>query len=228
MKKLLIFDLDNTILDFEMSESYALKKVFENHNIVFTKDMYKDFVVFNEKLWKAREKEEISSMELRQQRFKNFFKKYNIDIDPWKFELEYEDILLKNVFFIKDSIDVIEKLSKKYILVIATNGIKHIQEKRLDVSGVRKYFDNIFISDDIGYNKPQKKFFDYIFERYKDIKKENIVMIGDTLSSDIKGAKISNIKSIWYNPFNKKLDKDIVADFEIKNLEQIFDILEKI
>ena len=131
--------------------------------------------------------------------------------------IKYQAILYDDV------INILDYLFNKYILFVASNGQTIVQNKRLETAGIDKYFKKYYISEDVGYNKPNEGFFNYIFDDLKDYKKEEYVIIGDRLDTDILGGINVGIKAIYINRFN--ISNDIKPDYEIKSLKELKNIL---
>ena len=208
--KYLLFDLDDTILDFKAAEVYAFKKLLSKLNIEF-----KD----NLALWKKYELGLIERNIIFEDRMKPLFEMLEINYDPVKASYEYLDYLSECAIFIGNSYKEIVRLSKKYDLYIISNGEPSVQYPRIKASGLDKIFKGLFISSEIGHQKPKKEFFDYVKEHITDFNTEKAIVIGDSLSSDIKGAINYGIDSCWFNPNCKDTDLDI--KYNITSLSQI-------
>ena len=123
--------------------------------------------------------------------------------------------------------ELLENLCKKYNLYVITNGITKVQKGRIKSANLKKYFKDIFISEEIGYDKPSIEYFEHCFERIEDFKKENAVIIGDSLSSDIQGGVNAGVKTIWFNPKGEKNNSSVKPDYEVSDLKEIEKLLEK-
>lgn len=163
------------------------------------------------------------------QRFTDTFKRFNINVDGSLIQKEYSDLLKNNFYVLPDTISLLNNLKSTDTTIIAgTNGVKNIQNNRLTHSGLNDYFDDIFISEEVGFNKPDKRFFSAIKNKYPQIKFENTVVIGDRLESDIQGAVNSNLKSIWFNK-NKLINHyDYQPTYETDSLLTIPDIISEL
>ncbi|MDO5563923.1 MAG: YjjG family noncanonical pyrimidine nucleotidase [Eubacteriales bacterium] len=223
--KNIFIDLDNTILDFAMQEEVSLKKTFCKINLPFTKENIDEYYKINYKMWRLLEQNLIKREDIFENRFLLFFKEINFDFDPIEAERIYEHFLGEGHFLVHNSLKLIKEIYLDYDLYIATNGIKHIQDRRIDSSKIRKYFKKIFISDEIGFSKPDKRFFEACFKQIKNFKNEETIIVGDSLTSDIQGGINSNIKTVWLNKNNMKNDTTIKPDFEIRNIYELKDIL---
>lgn len=191
-------------------------------------DVYKDI---NDKHWKMLEKGEKTREEILTGRFEEFFDLYDIDYDDSlvnDFNLFYQEELGKQVFFNDYAKEVLQKLGKNYKQYAVTNGSKVAQTGKLRNSGLDKIFDGVFISEDLGYDKPSKEFFDIVFESIGSKNKDEYILIGDSLTSDMLGANNAGIKNIWYNPKDLDNKANVKVDYKINNLKEVIEILENI
>ena len=154
------------------------------------------------------------------------FDQLGIEGDSHEAQEIYENNLAKGAFYIPGAKELLENLYGKYRLYMATNGIIKVQTPRLDATGIRKYFDGIFVSERIGFNKPDKRFFDAVFEAIEDFKPEETVIVGDGLASDIKGGINAGIKTIYFNPRGFENETGIIPDFEIRSLDELPTLLQ--
>lgn len=227
MYKFLIFDLDDTILDFKKAESLAIREFFKSLNVLDIETYYKKYVQINENLWRMLEREEITREYLTNTRFEKTFKYFKKDVDGKKMAQEYKNFIGKYGISLDGADEFLEKIKDDFEMYIATNGLFEIQKNRLKNSSVKKYFKNIFISEKIGFLKPKLEFFKYIEKNIKDFKKEKAVMIGDNLFSDIYGANNFGIDTIWFNKKNLKKEKNIKATYAVKSYDELLKILYK-
>lgn len=198
-----LLDLDGTVLDFLKGQHTALKSACESNGVIFTEELYEDFSATNIKYWKLFEKGEITKESLVYERFYDLFGRRNIKADVVIFEGVYQANLGEQHFFIDGALDGVKYLNKKYKIFVASNGVARTQLNRLKKSGLSQYVDKVFISEDIGYPKPQKEYFDVAL---KDVDRDKTVIIGDSMTSDIKGGINAKIKTLWFNPgMDKKL-----------------------
>lgn len=223
----IIFDLDNTILDFDYAEEKALEKLLEENNISYNEDTLKIYKEVNHVLWRKLEKKEITRDELFTIRFPLFFDKIGRKPEAKEYDIIYKSYLAHfGINEIQNSLEIIKTLKGKGCKIyIATNGYSKTQRSRILNSGLSKIVDDVFISEEIGYDKPDKNFFEYIFNKL-NMDTDKTIMIGDSESSDIIGAKNANIDSILFvkNPNEEK--KDTTAKYVIEKLDDIFKIIE--
>lgn len=222
MIKNILFDLDDTILDFKMAERVALTKALTQLGIEVNDYIVKQYSKYNISQWKRLELGEITREEVKVNRYKLLFDEFKFDISPQKATALYENNLCIGHYFIDGAQDIIQKLwDEEYNLYLVSNGAKRVQDSRLESAGISKYFKGIFISETVGYEKPNKEFFDYCFSHISDFKRDETVIIGDSLSSDIKGGLIAGIKTIWFNPNHEINTSAVKPDYEIDLLSQI-------
>lgn len=224
MKDILLLDLDNTILDFDKAEEKALSEVFTKYNIPDTEENRKRYYSINIEYWKKYELHQIERERLLSLRFEDFFSLFSIKVDGKIVNDYYFSYLSQGVFFIKNSIEFLKKCKEKGLtILIASNGVGSVQKPRINKIGLKKYFDKIYLSEEIGYNKPDVEFFYSILKDYPF--KERMVMIGDSLSSDIQGGINFGIPTIWFNPKHKVSD---LPSYQVDDLLDIFKVLEEL
>ncbi|MCM1285916.1 MAG: YjjG family noncanonical pyrimidine nucleotidase [Acetobacter sp.] len=221
MYKTILFDLDDTIFDFKKSERCALIKTFCQLGIEPSDDILSRYSVINQQQWKRLELGEISREQVKVGRYKLLFDEYGIDEPPEKTTAIYENNLAEGHYFIDGAVEMLEELYKNFSLYLVSNGAKKVQDGRLADSGISHFFKNIFISEVIGFEKPSKDFFDYCFNKIPNVDKSCTIIIGDSLSSDIKGGKNAGISTMWFNPHHQVNDTDIIPDYEISSLSEI-------
>ena len=221
--KTLLFDIDGTLLDFKKAEDYAMHKTFKDHQLVLTDEIFEIYESINKKLWKDFELGIIDKNTVVYTRFVKLFNKLGIDEDGVAFENEYQKNLGDGAYLIDHALDILKDFYKEYDLYVVTNGVASTQYNRLDLLDLRKYFKGIFISEEIGYQKPKIEFFDFCFKRIKDFGKEKTLIIGDSLSSDMQGGINAKIDTCWYNPEYLKTDMNL--NYIIHDLTELKKIL---
>lgn len=230
MIKVILWDIDGTLLNFEKAEKYALKKCFSLFDIgECTDDMVSRYSAINKKYWELLETGKITKAEVMIGRFRDFFELENISINAINsINEKYRLMLSDKIYFNDNGYELVKKLKNKYKQYAVTNGTLDVQSIKLEKSGLVKLFDDIFISDKIGAEKPSQGFFNYVLDNIGRCGKNEILIIGDSLTSDIQGGNNSGILCCWYNPAGCINDKNLRIDYEIQNLWQINDILESI
>lgn len=220
--KTVLLDVDGTIMNFGMGQRCAFTETCEKLGYPVTEESYLLFDGINKGYWKLFEKGEVEKNELIIRRFIDYFAKTGIDGDPYKTEEIYQELLGEQVFYIDGALEGVKYLHSKYDVHVVTNGVERTQKNRARKSGLINYIDKLFISEEVGYQKPQKEFFDYVFN-HVSADRETTVIIGDTQSSDILGGKNAGIGTIWFN--RKHEVGEIVPDAEITAWEEIYRIL---
>lgn len=221
----LLFDLDNTILDFDKAMVFALKKTIEDHEIPENENHLSIYNAINKRCWADMEKGIITQDELRTLRMKRFLNHINVDKDPILFSETYHLNLSSKIFYLENAKVLLNKWSKQFPMALVTNGLKEIQRARLSKDELASHFQHIVISDEIGVAKPHKGFFDFVFEKINYPNKERVIIIGDSLSSDIKGGNQYGIHTCWLNTHGKEAPQHTQPTFEIKRLEELEEIL---
>ena len=222
----LLFDADHTLFDFNKSEYFALKGALDFYSLPSTDDVIERYSIINVKYWKMLERGKIDKTSLRLARFEEFCDFYGFDraIAGSLADL-YMDNLAHEAHLFEGALEMVEKLSKKYRLFIITNGVKSTQDGRFGISPITKYFEKIFISEVIGAEKPSKVFFDAVEGGIDGYCREKAIVIGDSLSSDIKGALNAGIDCIWYNPTKKETPEGWKITYAVESFEEILEIL---
>lgn len=221
-KKFLLFDADRTLLDFAASEKSALAKAFAEYQLPFTPEVYQWHLVNNAKLWEDYEKGIIDRKTVLYTRFVRLFAHFGYAGDGAAFEDCYRNHLDHSCDLFPEALEVVQTLSKTHELYIVTNGVASTQENRLRDSGLLPWFKDVFISELLGSQKPQKAFFDHCFARIPNFDPTLALIIGDSLTSDIKGGNNAGIETCWFNPEGLKNDTDAVVDVEIRNLKELY------
>lgn len=224
-----LFDADNTLLDFSKSERMSLIQTMNDYGVSVTEENISIYVEINNGLWKQIEKKEITKPELKRIRFRRFFETIGFETEADAFEVnEHYLALLSNCGYTLDgATELCRKLCENgYNLYIVTNGIAKAQAQRLSKSGLMPYIKDVFVSESVGYPKPMVEFFDYIFENLPEKDKSRIVVVGDSLSSDIKGAMNAGLDSIWLNSNSTPLPDGFTPDFTIGSLDELYSIFD--
>lgn len=221
----LLFDADDTLLDFRQNEHGALESVFKAMRYQFDKHAYMLYRQINHMLWGQYEKGEITRETVLDSRFSLLFEQLSITADGTKAEELYRRELGKGAHVIDGALDICQELSDLYNLYIVTNGVYETQISRLKASGISTYMQNIFVSDAIGYQKPSHAFFSHVFTCIPNTPPERILIIGDSLSSDIQGGLNADIDTCWFNPSRRPIDANISPTYEINSLYELRAIL---
>ncbi len=226
MIKYIFLDLDDTILDFHKAEAAAIEKTMRVFGIAPTEENRALYSQINKKCWEALERGEITRSALKLLRFERFFSKVGAE-GASRAPAVYEGFLSEGHYFVEGAEALLEALHGKYELYLATNGIAAVQAGRVASAGIEKYFAARFVSEEIGFDKPSPQYFEACFGRIAGFRREQAVIVGDSLTSDIKGGATAKIKTVWFNPQRKPLSGEIQPDGEIASLSELPRLLEK-
>ena len=218
----IMMDVDGTLLDFDEAERRGVAEVLRAHGIEPARALLLRYHKINDQFWKAFERGDIAKEEILTGRFPAFFKTLGIEVESQTEEQRYRRQLDSCAILMDGALDICGYLKEKgYRLYIVTNGIASTQHARLDASGLTPYFDDIFISEEVGSQKPQKEYFDYCFTRIPEKDLSRILIVGDSLTSDIQGGKNSGISTCLANFGNLRRIAGIKADYEITKLSEL-------
>ncbi len=226
MFKVLLWDIDGTVLNFKLAQSRGMKSAFLELGLgELSDELVEEYSAINDKYWERLERGEITKAEVLTGRFEEFIALHDYDTDAVTLCNCYESKLVNTIVPIENSIELIEELSPVFNQYAVTNGAYSVQRKKLDDSGLADILDGDFISDEVGYEKPSKLFFDYVLDNILKVEKDEILIIGDSLTSDMLGGNNAGIKTCWYNPNHMPLNKPVHIDYEIHSLEEIKNIV---
>ena len=221
----LVFDADGTLFDFHLGETTALQLTTQRHGIKYSPHLHQVYNAISAVLWGQFERGEITLKDLRVTRFERLFSELGIGAEPESFNIDFMNDLGQQTQLLPEAEDVVRDLSSRFQLLLATNGIAVVQRPRFARSSIRKYFEDVVISDEIGVAKPQTGFMEEAFSRMGDPQKSEVLMIGDSLSSDIEGGVNFGIDTCWFNPNALPLDGFPKPTFMIEDLTEIGDIV---
>lgn len=231
MIKVILWDVDGTLLDFEKAEYASIKKCFEIYNLGECSDeMIERYAAINKKYWEMLERGEITKPRLLVKRFEDFFASEGIETDcAPQFNEEYQIQLGENPVFCDGGGELVSQLKasgrvKQYGV---TNGTKVAQDGKLNKSGLIDLFDDVFISEVVGVEKPGIGFFDHVWSVIGHYASDEVMIVGDSLTSDIQGGNNAEILCCWYNPKGLKNSKGVRVDYEIRHLSEIKRILKQ-
>lgn len=229
MIKVILWDVDATLLDFLAAEKAAIRFCFEKHGLgMCTDEMLARYTVINKRYWEMLERGEMSKAEILVNRFKEFFESEGIETDcEESFNADYQVALGDTICFRDNGYELVKKLQGSYRQFVVTNGTFVAQERKLRKSGIGELVEEAFISDLIGFEKPSIEFFDHVFEKIGEYDKNEVLIIGDSLTSDMQGGNNAGIVCCWYNPNHLENTKNVKIDYEIDDLWQLEEILEK-
>ena len=227
MIKVLLWDIDATLLDFLAAEKAAIRFCFKKYELGECSDeMLGRYSVINRRYWEMLERGEMSKAEILVNRFREFFASEGIETDcAQAFNNSYQVALGDTICFRDNGYELVKKLQGKYRQFVVTNGTFVAQERKLRKSGIGELVEEAFISDLIGYEKPAVEFFDHVFAKIGQYEKDEIMIIGDSLTSDMQGGNHAGIICCWYNPNHTENTKNVRIDHEIDHLWQLEEIL---
>ncbi len=223
--KWLLFDADGTLYDYDSAESEAFQTTLIQFGLLSTPCQLGFYREINHKLFQELEKGQITSKDLRTRRFEILFSKLNVDMDINKISDQYLINLSKCSQLIPGASDTVRALHSDFNMIIISNGIPDVQIPRFDNSEIRPYFSDIILSDDIGVAKPGKEIFEYAFKKMGYPEKEEVMLIGDSLSADMAGGFNFDIDTCWYNPNKEKNTLDFSITHEIHKLDELVPLL---
>ena len=228
MIKNLLIDLDDTIFDFHLAEKIALSKTLNDFGIEPSLDVVTAYSEINASLWRQLEAGTMTREAVLVGRFEILFSKLQILADAKEARRSYEKNLSRGHYFTDGAEELLKKLYGSKRLYLASNGTASVQRPRIDSSGIEKYFDGIFISEEVGFNKPDERFFEAIFNTIPEFKKEETLILGDSLTSDIKGGIDSGILTCYFNARGKSADGGITPHFTVDSLYEIPKLLKSL
>ena len=223
MIKAVFIDIDGTLLDFEACVEESMRLGLIERGIDYKPEMLDTFHSINDGLWRDLEKGKLTFERLLEIRWKTVFEALGIELDGPEFERYFRARLHESAIPMEGSYDMLKYLSGKYRLFAASNGPHEQQVKRMEKAGMKEFFEEIFTSGKIGAEKPSADFFEYCFKSAGEIKPEESVMLGDSLTSDMRGGADFGMETIWLNLKNE--EKPEWVDFEIKSLVEVKNIL---
>lgn len=228
MIEFLLIDLDDTILDFHKAEQVALGKTLCAFGLTPEEAVIARYSQINREHWERLERKELTREEVLVGRFEVLFREYGLLVDPVQCARTYEGNLSIGHYFLPGAPEALECLSKRYRLYLASNGTARVQAGRLESANIRHYFQDVFISQEMGANKPDILYFQRCFDRIPGFVPEKTMIVGDSLTSDILGGIQAGIHTCWVNPSGKPGREDICPDYEIRSLTQLESLLETI
>ena len=221
----IIFDADETLFDFKKAEQVAFNNLFNEFKINNDDKTYKVYHEINNTIWKEFEQGFITQEALKVERFNRFIKRLNLNLNPEVLANSYMQHLANASILYPESSDLIKRLAQNYRLVIITNGLKDVQEKRISQSTIAPYFEAIVISEVVKVAKPDSRIFEYALKTINYNNKRKVLMVGDSLTSDIQGGINYQIDTCWYNPHQIKNTTNITPTYEVTSLNDLEKIL---
>ena len=227
-RKKILFDLDDTILDFHTAERNSIRQTFTEFGIPVSETVLRRYSEINLACWQRLELGEMTREEVLVGRFETLFREMAVDLPAESVQARYEALLESGHYFVPGAPELLEELFPVYDLYLVSNGNLITQESRLKSAGISPYFKDIFISEKIGVNKPARAFFEACFAAIPGFRREDAVIVGDSLSSDIRGGINAGVATCWFNPSRLPAAGDIRPDYEFHALGELPGLLEEI
>ena len=217
----LLLDLDDTILDFHKAELIALSKTIRDFGVEPTEEVLNRYHHINKWHWEQLEAGNLTRDEVLTGRFDVLFRELGTAADGAQCARSYERNLAIGHWFLPGAEDAVARLSQKYRLFLASNGTASVQKGRLTSANLYRFFEKVFVSQEIGFNKPSKAYFDACFSRIPDFDPRKAMMVGDSLTSDIQGGINFHLATCWYNPHGKPVPAGMPIDYVARTFPEI-------
>lgn len=225
MFQTLFFDVDNTLLDFHASAGAALQIAFSEQDIPWDASCHAVFEEVNQRLWKKIEDGELTREGLYAVRFFEIFEQLGIKADAARAELRFRAALAESAVPVKGAERLLRDLYPHHTLCVASNAFYRLQRGRLLRAGLLPYFTHLFTSVEMGDEKPRPAFFDGCFSRLRGVRPAEVLLIGDSLNADMRGAAAYGLSTCWYNPAGLPAPADIRCDHIIASLDEVKNIV---
>lgn len=222
---ILLFDADGTLLDFDKAEDEALKQTLLEHGLPYTPAISGRYHEINDSFWKLLEQGKITREFLQARRFAQFLEELGSETEPALFNRRYRNNLGKCAHLLPGAFSLCEKLCKRYSMAIVTNGASEVQHRRLAASGLAPLFQKVYISEEIGWQKPDKRFFDFVFSDFPVPDPRRVLIIGDSLTSDVQGGRNAGIDTCWFCPSQSRSSH--AATYQVSDYRELAELLEK-
>lgn len=223
---IIMLDADETLFDFRRSEKEALEGTLNQYGVEYEEEYHlKVYGEINDVLWKELERGLISQKDLNAERFRRFLEVLGVKVDEEAFAADYLLNLSRLGFLLEDSEKLVKTLAENYRLAVVTNGFKIVQEGRMENSPIKDYIEALVISEVVGFSKPDPRMFDYALDKLNFNDRTKVLMVGDSLTSDIKGGINAGIDTCWYNPDKVENKSDIKPVYEINSLMELIELL---
>lgn len=222
---IILFDADGTLFDFKKCERSALQLALSELSLPNGDTYIERYSEINELMWKRLERGEIEKSRLAVERFEVFLRELSLHGDAARLSELYKARLSEQAYLIEGAESVLSELSAEHRLFIITNGIKSVQEGRMSRSPIKKYFEKVFISEELGFEKPRREFFDKVASGISGFSADNAIVIGDSLTSDIQGGINAGIDTCWYNPQGNGKPEGMNITYTVGDLKEILPIV---
>lgn len=226
--EVLLLDVDGTLLDFDRAEEQGIESLLEHFQVPVTKENKDAYHRLNQSYWQRLERGELTRDQVLGLRFEEYFGRFGITVDGMEVDQLYRQSLEQCAFLVDGAKELLEELRGAFRLAIVTNGVASTQYKRLADSGLDRYMDWIFISEEAGYQKPQPEFFEYCFKQMGRRDVEHMLVVGDSLTSDIRGGNAVGIDTCWFNPHGSSNTAGVHVEYEIRSLKELGQLLKQL
>ena len=222
---ILLLDADGTLYDFKTSQAHALERAYRGAGfgdiLPYSCEILEQYSRVNQSWWQRLERGECTKEELQLGRFREFFAALGLSFNPAEFNRMYMEELGNGTYLLPHAEEVCRELAKTCSLYIVTNGVSRTQRRRIGGSALNGLFREIFVSEDAGVPKPEAGYFEYVFSHLGEVDRKNILLVGDSLSSDMKGAENAGLDSCWFNPQSAPLPEHPHITFTIRDLREL-------
>jgi 2-haloacid dehalogenase len=222
----LLFDADGTLFDYDTAEATALSETFSEFGHDFRPEFLGVYREINAEMWQAFERGTMSQDRLKTERFETFLAAIGSPSDPSVFSTRYMNNLARQTDLIDGALATVDRLSRQARLLLITNGLKDIQRPRFAASAIRGYFVGMVVSEEVGTAKPEGRIFEEAFAQMHHPAKSTVLMVGDSLTSDIEGGSMFGIDTCWFNPRGAQNSTGSTPTFEIRSLRELIEIVE--
>lgn len=224
----ILWDVDGTLLDFDMAEMHGVRGCLQKYQVEVSDEEIAVYKKINQEFWEMLERGEITKAKLVTERFVKFLRYIgHEEIDVHVLNKDYQEALSYQTHLTDGALEILKTLQEReYRQYVVTNGTAFVQHRKLHLSGIDQYMTDLFISEELGVVKPQKQFFDLCASRIPNYNSEKTLIIGDSITSDMRGGNLAGIRCCWYNPLEKSNTTDVRIDCEIRELKEILPYLE--
>lgn len=222
---IVLMDADDTLLDFVACERSAITRIAQFLGIDKIKEFCDDYHVVNDNIWKEFEQGILSVEQIAYMRFDRIFDMYDVHADSKKVSELYKEYLSQEAVLLEGAREFLDKSYREFRLFIVTNGITYTQERRFKLANLNRYFEKIFVSEQIGARKPQKEFFDYVKSHIDGYDDSRAVVVGDSLTSDIAGGYAAGLPTVWFNVAHKPFKGEIQPTYETDDFDDLYRLL---
>ncbi len=227
-RPILLLDIDNTILDFSAAEAAAIRRAFAAQGLGADDALIARYSEINRSQWELLERGLLTREQVLLRRFELLFAELGIDAPAVEIAERYENELCVGHWFMPGAQELLETLSGRCRLFIVSNGSAKVQAARLASAGIGPYFEAVFISETLGADKPQPAFFERCFSQIPGFSPDRALLVGDSLSSDIRGAHNAGVPGCWYNPKGRPGRAELRPEYESRALGELPALLESL